>query len=129
MISSIGFLYFEGNDIVSIFLLMVSYKIHGACFPLISGVSSDTNFLTTALQKQTLRSLVLEQKALCHVTVDRQEDTEQPHAVFYHFLDCKRAYLGRNWWPTHKWSAMSNGTLAIHAIQYLGFHFAQQRQL
>ena len=42
---------------------------------------------------------MLEQKALCHVTVDRQEDTEQPHAVFYHFLDCKRAYLGRNWWP------------------------------
>lgn len=94
MISTIGFLYFESNDIFSIFfLLMISYKIHGACFPLLSSVSSEINLTDTALQKQTLQSLMLEGKALRHVPVDGQEETEQPSIVLYHFLKRKRAYL------------------------------------
>lgn len=111
------------------FLLMISYKIHGACFPLISSISSDINFTDTALRKQTLQSLLLERKALRHVPVDGQEETEQPRIVFYRFLKRKRAYLWGNWRPLVNvlWCLMAPSP--VDTIQYLGFHVTWQRRL
>lgn len=96
-------------------------RIHGACFPFMSSVSSDMNFTNTALQKQTLRSLVLEWNALRHVTGDRQEESEQPTLVFYHFLKCKRAYPWGNRWPLINVLRCLMAPSPVDTVQYLVF--------
>lgn len=111
------------------FLLMISYKMRGACFPLISSISSDIYFTDTALQKQTLQSLMLEGKALRHVPVDGQEETEQPSIVFYHFLKRKRAYLWGNWRPLVNVLRCLMAPSPVDTIQLLGFHVTWQRRL
>lgn len=130
MISTIGFLSFESNDIVSIFFYWwFPIKYMELVLPPISSISSDINFTDTALQKQTLQSLLLERKALRHVPGDGQEETEQPCVVFHHFLKRKRAYLWGNWRPLVNVLWCLTAPSPVDTIQYLGFHVSWQRRL
>lgn len=96
---------------------MVSYRIHGACSPLLSSVSSDTNFPGPAPQRQTPRSAALSGKP-CLATRGQAAGDRAAKRCLVSSLEMQAC--GPAWKPvaTRECSTMANGALAIDTVQY-----------